>query len=118
MLRKELKIYGIVKSSYDNKITLLFIDEPQNTYDTKFKLNKYHSANQINPIKYQEYYVILNNKSKIFLDKVGIVAANISELIDRTVEMHVYIKHYNFTNHYGKKIMGWNINLISMKPII
>lgn len=116
-----IKIYTIKAyfQKYDEinkKMTLLFLDDEIEPF-TKSFLTKYYSSAQNNPVKYNEFYVKIDaRKSICYLDKASQIIVPIQDNLDKVVIMDITIKHYNFTNNFGKKIIGWNIHLINMKP--
>jgi hypothetical protein len=116
MLKKEIYLRAFFKSydSENKKLTMLFLDDEIEAF-TKDFLNKYYSAAQNNPVKSQEFYVKWDKKSIAYVDKSGVCLVPVQELIDKVVNLCVYIKHYNFMSN-GKKIQGWNINLVKINP--
>lgn len=119
MKQKEITIKAFFKSYDENykKLTLLFLDDEVEPF-TKSFLTKYYSSAQNNPIKYGEFSVKHDvRKSRVYIDKGEQILAPIQDLLDQIVEMTVFIRHYNFTDKSGKKIIGWNINLVKMIPV-
>lgn len=118
MSKKEFTIKAYF-NSYNpeyKKMTMLFLDDEIEPF-TKSYLTKYYFGAQNNPIKNGEFYVKFDvKKAKVYADKSCQFNTAVQELLDQVVEMRVYIKHYNFVDKSGKKIIGWNINLISMIP--
>lgn len=116
MQYKILNVQGFFKTCDINykKITFLLLDDEANL--TKNILMKYHSEYQKNPINDTEFYVKFDNKSKCYIDKADLAQIPITNLVDQVVTMQVYMKHYAFTDKYGKKITGWTLNLIKMNP--
>lgn len=115
-MKKEINLKAYFKS-YDQenkKLTLLFLNEEIEPF-TKDFLTKYYSAAQNNPVKPQEFYVKWNKICKVYIDKADMCQVPVQSLQDKVVTLSVYIKHYNFVS-YGKKIQGWNINLVKMNP--
>ncbi|MGL5935432.1 MAG: hypothetical protein ACRCZI_07390 [Cetobacterium sp.] len=97
------------------KLTMIF----NNDEFTKSLLMRHYSEYHRNPVDNNEFYVKYDPiKTHAFLDKNNSVFTPIQALIDRHVEMTINIKHYSFVdNKSGKKIIGWNINLINIRPI-
>lgn len=116
MIRKEINLRAYFKSCEDKKLTMLFMDDDIETFTKQF-LTKYYSNAQNNPIRNQEFYVKFDQKKSIcYLDKADQIIIPIEELLNKFVEMTIYIKHYNFISN-GRKVIGWNINLINMRPL-
>ena len=104
--------------SYDrdkNKLIMLFLDDEVDPF-TKSFLTKYYSSSQYNPIHSNKFDVKYTKKSIGYLDKAKQVITPVHNLVDQIVNMTVYISHYNF-NSNGKRIVGWNINLVDIAPI-
>lgn len=116
MSKKILQVKGYYKSIDTNykKLTLLFLDDEID--DTRNILQRFYSDKHNNPIRHNEFTVKFDTKSKCFIDKSDMSQVPLLDLVDQTVILQVYIKHYNFTDKTGKKISGWNINLIKMNP--
>ena len=115
MIRKEINLRAYFQSINGKKLTMLFMDDEVESFTKQF-LTKYYSNAQNNPIRSQEFYVNFDPKKSIcYLDKADQIIVPIEQLLNKFVLMTVYIKHYNFTSN-GKKIIGWNINLLSIKP--
>lgn len=118
MLKKEINLRAYFKS-YDattKKATMLFLDDDTEKFTKEF-LTQYYSASQNNPIRMQEFYVKFDQKKSFcYLDKSDQIRVPIQDLLNKVIIMVVFIKHYNF-NSNGKKIQGWNINLLKMNPL-
>lgn len=102
------------------KTTMLFIDNEKEAF-TKSFLTRLYSPFQTNPINkdLSEFYVKFDDlKSLAYLDKAKVVRTPIQALLDKHVEISVKISHYNFVDKKtGKKIIGWNMFLLDVKPI-
>jgi len=98
-----------------NKLIMLFLDDEVDSF-TKSFLTKYYSSSQHNPIHNNNKFDIKFTKKSIgYLDKAKQAITPIHNLVDQIVYMTVYISHYNF-NANGKRIVGWNINLVDIAP--
>lgn len=119
MLKKEITLKAIF-NKYDEqtkKLSMLFLDTEIEPFTKNF-LTKYYSESQHNPINRNEFYVKFDMKKSIcFLDKGNQVIVPVQDMLDKVVSITVLIKHYNFTNAKGNKIIGWNIHLLVMKPV-
>jgi hypothetical protein len=117
MRSKEFTIKAYFES-YDrdkNKLIMLFLDDEVDTF-TKSFLTKYYSSSQYNPIHNNKFDVKYTKKSIGYLDKAKQAITSVHNLMDQIVNMTVYISHYNF-NANGKRIVGWNINLVDITPV-
>ena len=117
MVKKVVTIKAFLKEcDTDNKkLTMLFLDDEIERFTKNFLTNYYSNA-QNNPIKGEEFYIKYCDKSRFFLDKVGVVIGDVQTLVDSIVIVQVHIRHYNFTDKSGRKVVGWSINMIQMKP--
>lgn len=97
-----------------NKLIMLFLDDEVDSF-TKSFLAKYYSSSQHNPIHNNKFDVKYTKKSIGYLDKAKHAITPIHNLVDQIVNMTVYISHYNF-NANGKRIVGWNVNLVDIAP--
>lgn len=113
---KEITLRGYFYKCDDKykKLTIIFQDE-----STQQFLMKSYSEHQKNPIYNNEFYVKFDPiKSFSFLDRNCEVVTPIQALLDKNVEMKVKINHYSFVDKFTKKkVIGWNINLVNIKPL-
>ena len=119
MIKKEITLTAYFKQYDENnkKLTMLFLDDEIEPF-TKSFLTKYYDTAQNNPIKDNEFYIKFDlRKSVCFLDKGYQIIVPVQDMLDKIVCMTVAIRNYNFTNNMGKKIIGWNIHLLTMKPV-
>jgi hypothetical protein len=100
----------------DKKATFLFLDDEIEPFTRKFLMGHYHHS-QKNPINNGEFYVKTSSNTLTFIDKADVCTVEIQRLLDQVVTLVVHLKHYNFTNQNGQKIVGWNIHLVKMNPI-
>ena len=118
MPQKVIQLKAFFKSYNEKykKLTMLFLDDEIEPF-TKSYLTKYYFATQHNPINGMEFVVKFDaTKAKIYKDKGDQLPVPIQDMLDQVVKLDIYIKHYNFTDKSGKKIIGWNINLVKMTP--
>lgn len=116
MRSKEFHIKAYYES-YDterNKLIMLFLDDEVDSF-TKSFLTKYYSSSQYNPVHNNKFDIKYTKKSIGYSDKSKQAILSIHNLVDQMVCMTVYISHYNF-NSNGKRIVGWNINLVDIRP--
>ena len=115
---KHITIKGLLKK-YDaqkKKITLLFMSDEIDSFTRQF-LNGHYNKSQINPMRNGEFYVKYNNNSRFYLDKAEQnIATSMDSLLERVVNMTIYIRHYDFIDKKGKRIIGWNITLVKLFP--
>lgn len=118
-MRKELKIRAYYKScdNESKKLTMLFLDDNIDPY-TRSAITRLYYPAQCNPMNQAktEFYVKFNSASRAYLDLMDASPTSIQSLVDQVVEIIVYIRHYNFVGANGKKIIGWNLNLIKINP--
>lgn len=108
----KLKAYFNEYNPNTKKCTMLFLDDEAEPFTKPF-LTKYYSSAQNNPLDGQRFYVNTSLKSLCYLDKNHEHVTHIQNLVDNVCELHVKLKNYNFTQN-GKKIIGWNIQLLTM----
>jgi|SRR6185436_14964274 len=113
---KEYFIKGFFKSRDHKKLYLTLLNEDVDPI-TKKILYSFYSSAQINPINGDEFYVKYDRKSIFCLDKTGTHFVLPDTLLNMQVALRVCLKHYNFTNQQGKKIVGWNIHLNTMNKL-
>jgi hypothetical protein len=109
-----IKAYYESYATDKNRLIMLFLDDEVDPF-TKSFLTKYYSSSQYNPIHNNKFDVKYTKKSIGYLDKAKQVITPVHNLVDQIVYMTVYISHYNF-NANGKRIVGWNINLVDIAP--
>jgi hypothetical protein len=116
--KKEYCIKAYFKSFDQNgkKLHMSFLNDEVDSFTRTF-LYSYYSTAQTNPIKHDEFYIKYDKNSLFFLDKAKTHLMEPINLVETQVNMSIQIKHYNFINQQGKKIIGWNIYLRSMYPI-
>lgn len=114
---KHITIKAFLKTNdiANKKLTMIFLDDEVEKFTREF-LTKYYNNAQNNPIRNNEFYVKFNFNSKCYLDKNKTCIGSMNALVDSVVLAKVYIKNYNFTNPDGRKIIGWNINLVDLWP--
>lgn len=118
MIKKEIVLKGYFKC-YDEvtkKLTIAFLDESIEPF-TKSFLSRHYSYMQNNPMSTQQFYVKFNLQySMCYLDKLKQIRVPLQKLLEQIVTITVYVKHYNFVSN-GKKIQGWNLNLLQIIPV-
>lgn len=117
MIKKEIKLKAYFRN-YDavtKKLTMLFLDDVTEPFTRSF-LTQYYNAAQNNPVESQQFYVKFSQYSMCYADKAKQARVPLQDLLQHVVSITIYIKHYNFMSA-GKKIQGWNINLLNINLI-
>lgn len=116
-MKKIITIRAFLKScdTTSKKLTMIFLDDEIEEFTKSFLMNYYSNA-QNNPIRDNEFIVKYCEKSRCFLDNARQTIGSMSDLVDNVITANVFIRHYNFTSG-GKKIIGWNVNLVSMQKL-
>lgn len=115
-MKKTLTLKGVFnKIDFQNKkLEVLFPPESIDTFTKDFLTKYYHTGNS--PLIQNGYIVKFTNTSIFYSDKNESFPTTMNNLLDKEISIQVELKHYNF--FVGKKrISGWNLNLISMKPL-
>lgn len=110
----EKKIRGLVYKCDEKDITLYILAD-EIADGTNAFLRTYFTG-QNRTVTRTTFKVKINSNSMAFLDKGRQCLISVGELLNQVVELTVAIKHYNFSAN-GKKITGWNMQLIEMHPI-
>jgi hypothetical protein len=98
----------------DEKTATFYILAEEISPDTYKFLHTYFPG-QNRSITANKFKVKISSNTKAHLDKAEQSPVYYMDLIEQMVEIKVLVKHYSFSSN-GKKITGWNMQLIEMHP--